>query len=425
MKYICLLLLLLANFAFALEPASDGLIIHLKADSISGLSDGQDVVYWTDSAGSDSVNGSVLSANHGFPQYISSNINGMSAVRFIRAENDLLASDTWTLPDPSAGLTVFIVCTGGTSGNVERAAQIGSASGIASKLIAIDTTSGATGSGCRYNNGYALVQGGANPVVSGQYHIGVRQMAQNGSHSSLFYSVNDLEAEAVNANNPGNIISFDSAGNHISLGNGMSPDNAYYPDDYDGYIAEILVYNKQLSFSEMSDTGKYLSQKYALPFTTAAIQVEQSDDTTFVSENGTVDNFTVSLSSNPGSDSVEISFIDMLSPAQVSIVPDHIVLDSSNWQNPVQVEVRAVEDNYLERPVHDTKIKLQVSAPVSSAYYGIQLNDIPVNIEDNECGSHGFNFADINLDCVVDVHDFALFVMDWLECSNPDPDCQL
>ena len=426
MKVISLLLLSLASLSFAVEPVSDGLIIQLKADSITGLSDGQTVSTWSDSAVADSVDGTVASAGYGTPVYVANSINSMPAVRFSRSESDVLVSNNWTMPDPSAGLTVYIVCTGGGSnGSVERAAQIGSANGTASKMIAIDTSTNTIGSGCRYNNGYGLVQGSANPISVGVYHIGVRQMAQNGGHGSLFYAVDDLEAEVVSANNPGNTIVFDASGNHISVGNGASPGGGWYPDNYDGDIAEILVYNKQLSLPEMSQTGKYLSEKYGLAFTTAAIAVVQSGDNTLVTEDGQADVISLSMTTSPGSDPVVVNIYDYLDPDQVVVEPALISFDSSNWQDVVEVTVMAIDDNYLERPIHDTKLRFEVEASQSSPYYGVTISDIDVYIDDNDCGSDGFNSADINLDCKVDMEDFALFALEWFECSSPDPDCQL
>ncbi len=424
MKYFSMFLLILSSFAFAADPVSDGLIIHLEADSLSGLTDGQTVAAWTDSAVSDSVDGSVATAGYGSPVYVSSSINNLPAVRFIRSEEDSLVSGTWNLPDPSAGLTVFIVCTGGGDGaGVERAVQIGSAAGTASKMIAVDTSTSSSGSGCRYNNGYALATGSNNPLTAGQYHIGVRQMAQNGGHGSLFYAVNGLEAESVSANNPGNTIVFDAAGNHISIGNGMAPGSTWYPDYYDGYIAEILVYNKQLSMAEMNQTGTYLSQKYALAFTSAAIAVETSGDMN-VTEDGHPASFNISITSDPGNAPVEITISDYLSPDQVEITPAVVTFNSSNWQNAVEITVSAIDDVFFERPTHDTRLSFAVAASDTSPYYGISLNDIEVYIEDNDCGSHGFSYADVNLDCVVDMRDFAFFALEWIECSNPDPDCQ-
>ena len=425
MKYFSIILLLISSLAIAAEPVSDGLIIHLKADSLTGLTEGQAVEDWIDIAISDSVDGSVATAGYGSPIYVSNSINGLPAVSFVRSEADLLVSNTWILPDPLSGLTVFIVCTGGGSGvGVERAAQVGSAAGAVSKLIAVDVSANSTGSGCRYNNGFALAQGSNNPLTAGQYHIGIRQMAQNGGHGSLFYSVNDLEPEYVYANNPGNKIVFDSAGNHISLGNGMSPDNGWYPDNFDGNIAEVLVYNKQLSMAEMSQTGKYLSQKYALPFTSATIAVETSG-TMNVTEDGQSASFNISLTTDPGNNPVEITISDDLSPDQVNINPSVIVFDTANWQDNIEVTVSAIDDVFLERPVHDTRLRFDVGAANTSPYFGIYLNEIDVFIEDNECGSNGFSYADVNLDCIVNMEDFAIFALEWLECSNPDPDCQM
>jgi len=105
-------------------------------------------------------------------------------------------------------------------------------------------------------------------------------------------------------------------------------------------------------------------------------------------------------------------------------MPAELVFTSSNWQTPQSVIVAAVDDDQMERATHDTQLELIVLADPSSPYYNISLSKIWVNIEDNDCGSLGFSPADYNLDCVVDLEDFSIFVLEWIESSIPDPACQ-
>ncbi|ARN57263.1 hypothetical protein [Sedimentisphaera salicampi] len=420
-----LYLFLLCSIAItaAAVPVTDGLILHFDAGDITGLSDGDNISEWQDSATGDTAVGDAYpQAGTGAPTYKTNVINGLPAVRFSRVEEDVLVSSDFALPEPSNGLTVFIVCKGGASGNVERAAQIGSSNGTASHLMGLDVSSNT--SGCRYNNGFSLTAADANPVEAGQFHIGVRQMPDGGTHSELFYSCNDLEAENIQANNPSNAITFDKYNNDITLGCGRGPDGQWYPDFYEGDLAELIVYNQQLLTSEMQIVGDYLSQKYNLPFTTEEILIDETGGETIVLEGGFSDIVNVSVSSSPGSSPIEITPQGTLDPRQILISPSSITIDSGNWQDIHSFTVTAVDDDFMERPVHDTTIKFDIQTDTSSPYYGMESPEIWVDIEDNDCGSQGFSRQDLNLDCSVDLIDFYLFADEWLACGVPDPECQ-
>ncbi len=417
-----ILISFLTSIAVA-DLVNDGLIIHLDASAITSLSNDDPVLTWSDLAVSDSVGGTVSTdPGYGIPTYRAGVINGLPAVRFVRSNQDVLVSPSWNLPDPDAGLTILTVCTGGTSTGVERVVQVGSAIGTASHLVGVEVAP--SRSGCRYNNGYSLTPTGQNPISAGVFHIAVRQMPQGGRHDNLFYAVNGIEAQTIQANNPANTITFDSAGNHISVGCGMSPDAVWYPDFYDGDLAEVLVYNKQLTTAQMTQIGHYLSGKYALPFTTSDILIEETDNETYVREGGYGDEIFIRLADNPGNLPVTVRFYDILDPDQIQATPAEIVFTSANWQTPQAITISAIDDPDMERAVHDTHLAIKVDVDSASPWFGINLPDRLINIEDNDCGSHGFHVADLNLDCQVDINDFEIFIREWFECFTPDPDCQ-
>lgn len=414
--------LLLAGLASAVL-VTENLIIHLDAGTLTGLNDGDSLTSWADSAAGDTVDGSVtVSGSYGSPTYETNEINGLPVVRFVRSEQDVMLSSNWTLPNPSQGITIFAVCKGGNSGSVERVAQIGAAAGTASHMLGVDVSQDT--SGARYNNGYSLSYSGSNPVTAGAYHIGIRQMAQGGRHDSLYYAVNDLDAEPLSCNNPGNIITFDVNNNHLTVGDGVDTTGTMYPDFYNGDLAEILVYNAQLSMAQITQTAEYLSQKYSLSFNTVSIGIDQSDDQTNVTEGGPSDDITVALNMNPGIYPVTLQARDFLNPDQVSLTPSEMVFTSANWQTPQTFIVTAVDDAFMEREIHDTQIELSVVTDPASAYDGLTINNIWVDIRDNDCGAWAFGPYDFNLDCVVNLSDFAVLALDWIECGLPDPECQ-
>ena len=56
----------------------------------------------------------------------------------------------------------------------------------------------------------------------------------------------------------------------------------------------------------------------------------------------------------------------------------------------------------------------------SYAFAEIRVKDL----DNKECGAWGYQSADVNLDCQVDLNDFAELAAGWLTCTDPnDPYC--
>lgn len=160
----------------------------------------------------------------------------------------------------------------------------------------------------------------------------------------------------------------------------------------------------------------------ALPYSITAVE---SSGVTRVAEGGYSDQIEISISDNPGAYPVTVSIVDSLDPDQVLCNPSQVVFNSSNWQTPQVITVTAIDDADMERAEHDTILELNVSVAQQSPYYGKALAEVFVYLVENDCGAYGFNPGDFNLDCQVDLNDFAIFVDSWLACSNVDPDCQV
>ncbi len=292
----------LSVFAGA-QLVTDGMIIHLDAGSISGLSDGDAITAWGDSAVSDSVNGDVLQGSgKEAPVYVSNSLNGNPAVSFVGSA--VLASDMLTIPDINSGLTVFVVATGDKSGlAAERVLQIGQQTSNAGHILGVDfsTDTGLAdgGSGARFNNGKSLVKTG-NPLDN-NYHIAILQINQGENFGSLRYFVDDLVQEVFdNTANPSNTVDFIAAGNLLTIGDGLNSSGGFYgTDQYTGEIAEIVIYNNQLSTSQMQQVFDYLDYKYYRAMATEPTPADNDQGFYGVSNNGSVD---VTLSWNTGSD---------------------------------------------------------------------------------------------------------------------------
>ena len=104
-KLLCIFSMVMIVLPVAAEgavPVTDGLIVHLDAGSLAGLSNGDNVTSWADSATSDSVNGTVSQVTiddpeyggvvtYGVPTFVSSAVNGLPAVRFTRPTDPVAA----------------------------------------------------------------------------------------------------------------------------------------------------------------------------------------------------------------------------------------------------------------------------------------------------------------------------------------------
>lgn len=156
----------------------------------------------------------------------------------------------------------------------------------------------------------------------------------------------------------------------------------------------------------------------------ALITITQTNGNTIVREGDAADQVLVSLSSSPLAHPVTIEVVDVLDPDQVTVHPARLVFSVDNWQKAQAITIIAVDDDDMERAVHDTVLAFTVSVDAGSPYAGYMIPELPVQIAENDCGAWGFNPADFNLDCQVNLEDFFYFAREWIECSLPDPECQ-
>ncbi len=264
MKRFELTLLLCAVMAPGVHadlPVTDGLIVHLHADSLVDLQDGDPVTTWIDSAQEDAVDGTVGDIGSGTPEFKTDVLFGKPVVRFNGAEG--LSSAQFAI-STRAGATVLMVCTGDQSGALhERMGHFGAydaAGGVSISMDVCTDPANQEGSGFRLNNGWSLV-GNPNPMTTG-WHVGVWQASQGTLQSQLVYYVDGVRY-ALAQNNPGNTVAFPSIGNVVAVGNGHGPGGAFYSGDYvTGDLAVMIVYNRVLTEDEVGTMSDYLMATY-------------------------------------------------------------------------------------------------------------------------------------------------------------------
>ena len=257
-----LLCVFLACGAHAQLPITDGLIVHLRADSITGLQDGDPVTIWIDSAQDDPVDGTVGDVGSGTPEYKADLLFGKPVVRFNGAE--ALSSAQFNIPDVDAGVTCVMVCTGDKTADLnERLGHFGALEAIGGTCIAMDVCAQqntAQGSGFRLNNGWSLA-GNPNPITTG-FHVGVWQAEQGTLQSDLIYYLDGVR-QTLTQNNPANTVTFTRTGNVIAVGGGYNPSGTFYANDLvTADLAAFIIYNRVLSETEVATLTDYLHEEY-------------------------------------------------------------------------------------------------------------------------------------------------------------------
>ncbi|MBN2065034.1 MAG: hypothetical protein JW745_09555, partial [Sedimentisphaerales bacterium] len=397
---------------FSFVPSgSEGLIIHLDAGELSDLSDGQEVNGWQDKAVADSVNGGVYAVSgRQSPVYVANAVNGCPAVKFTGSE--LLASGLFNLADVGGGLTAFVVATGDLSGQPgQRVFQFGQAGGSAGNVLALDLSCDDSqadgGSGGRFNSGKALAKS-ANPMTA-DYHLIALQIGQGDSFASLKYYVDDLSARLFdNIANGSSVFSLLATGNRLSVGTGITSTGDFMSsDNYQGEIAEIMIFDTELSEQEMQVVFDDLYEKYffsELLVSPARLVLAEGQSTSL----------SVMLNSQPTAD-VNVTLQEPAAYQQLSVDVDELVFNADNWDLPRTLTVTAIDDILLEARVHSAAMVL--SCLSSDPVYDGLISQVQVSITENECGNWVDLTGDYNQDCQVDLVDISIIARYWLWCD--------
>ena len=246
-------------------------IVRLQADSVAGAN-GAAVSSWSDLATGDTFAGTVSQATAANqPVKRTGVVNGRSAIEFDGVNDLLLSSQTNSLTTASGGVTVFLVATAdqGTETG-ERALQIGRSTAAGGTVAGVDLSRTSTsvtegGAGFRFNNGRALYDTGIN---DSDFHIIAVQVGHNETYSqATMYVDGTLPANTFNGQGGSSSTVFSGSQLELLLGGGRLSGGALAPNDYyNGQIAELMVYNGQLSVEDINIVADYLSATYALPF---------------------------------------------------------------------------------------------------------------------------------------------------------------
>jgi hypothetical protein len=325
-------------------------------------------------------------------------------------------------PDASqaSGGPVIVIEVGGTTngtglyigdGQLFLAAKYASTTGIATSMNDTDFSDGVLA------------------VTLGEISFGAENTVYaslNVNTGELIYSINGTGGYFTISNTSGN---EDLDGNHsVSfLGSGAIV-TGHMGGLTDSSAAPALLFRDNVV--NMVQTAGYSNQrgqvfeaavpKEVLPY---SIIVSQSNGSTDVREGGAADTISIVITDYPGSYPLTVSLSEFASQPQLFIEPSEVVFKSSNWSNPQEVAVTAIDDDAKEARRHAAAISFNVQVDRASDYYGTAIDELTVTVSENDCEVWGYDSFDINQDCQLDLADLSHIIAQWLECTLPVSGC--
>ncbi|MDD5705773.1 MAG: hypothetical protein PHR35_07590, partial [Kiritimatiellae bacterium] len=239
----------------AMDPAAaagvpmDDLTLWLKADGLSGLTEGQRVTQWADSSG---ASHDVAAMSIG-PTYRTNVLNGLPVVRFA---NDTAEAMTASLGAFTSPVTVFAVA---------RFAQLHQASSDYDFFVNLGggypAASGANVTISRSEGGgdYYYIYSGENywgPKLRGQEWLILTQVNDTTAEPHKLW----VDGLSQTVGQYSYTLSLN--GNFMLSGLPTGPSSLVHA--FDGDVAEVLVWKRLLSAEELSQVGQYLTEKWGL-----------------------------------------------------------------------------------------------------------------------------------------------------------------
>ena len=155
-----------------------------------------------------------------------------------------------------------------------------------------------------------------------------------------------------------------------------------------------------------------------------SITITEPGGSTEVLEGGVPDSYEIELSEEP---SANVTITATPGDSEIDIgegagVPKTLTFTTSNWNTAQTITVNANNDTVYEGGPGGTPHITTISHSAQQTggggeYNGISISDVPVSVIDDElgCGDWGYEPADFNLDCYVNLFDFADLALHWLE----------
>jgi hypothetical protein len=245
------------NLFINTPPVTSGLTHWYDASDSSTMTlSGANVSQWrikSPASGGPSMNQATGSQQ---PDLTASARNGRSAVRFIHANGDNLGAS----PQPSSGSITNTVCVAGQTTERPSNSQVPVSWGISNAVgagynLSLQGTNDALGAG-RLTAGVAGNQATAGVVSANSYSgLWFAQVATiSGAAQTQMVNITDTGTQNATGSNV--------AGGQFYLG--WLTDPWYSTYGWNGFIGDVLIYNRVLTLQERTDTCSWLMQKWAI-----------------------------------------------------------------------------------------------------------------------------------------------------------------
>lgn len=227
------------GFKRAFSPSNlPNLALWLKADAITGLTDGQAVATWNDSSGNG--RNATQATGSAQPLYKTNIVNGKPVVRF-DGNSDYLEG-TWNLTLTAETVFVVFSYTGTAYARAWTQSDAGNDNAVAGYVPTIRDAS---------TTSWGAVAGGTivATVTMAQSTFGIFTATHSGS-------------QIANRINGGTAATYNHTLNKTFTR--YRAGNSTGANYLQGDIAEIIVYSRALSTTERQQVEQYLAQKYAI-----------------------------------------------------------------------------------------------------------------------------------------------------------------
>ena len=369
------------------EPANADLMFWLKADSITGLGNGEAITTWPDSSvNARDFTGSLWAAGHNPTYNTTDTLNGYPVVSFNATTKQWLGlqAGSITVDGP---LTMIVVtkeiwasaigalCSFNRSDNGYHQSTMS----VTNSLLYTYSRTTSTGAGSNTTSSVSLNLALGSPMIA----VGVFENTGNpnyGVHKPYINGISSTAPAVCRA------PSFDRIGIG-AMTRQVAPDS--FHSFVDGDIAEVLVYRRVLTYGELNDIGYYLSQKYNISssYQFRAANIVETDGSTVVLErNAGSDTFDVVLRAAPSADVIiaaDPNGTDItLAGAAGAGDPINLTFTSANWDVPQTVTVIAVNDTDQEGE-QVTSVSFSVTS-ADSNFNGMLVLPVTVTIIDDD-----------------------------------------
>ncbi|MFT7087211.1 MAG: prepilin-type N-terminal cleavage/methylation domain-containing protein [Rickettsiales bacterium] len=226
-----------------LEPSLNDSITGNQAGT--NLSDGELVASWNDISGNNIDVSQEINKRQ--PQFIASAINGLPAIRFDGVD-DVLTNNSGAISNGNNNYTMIAVWQKNAAGGesvIFTQDSNGCENGSGAGIMANNNSIGSYGCGADFNYYPTTLS-----LEENSPHISIVRVDKSQTNPTTIYLDGLRQASEA---------SFIGGLNASIIGVGGSPNNGL---NFNGDIAEIIVFDRALSPAELSAANKYLSKKH-------------------------------------------------------------------------------------------------------------------------------------------------------------------